>query len=254
MTDNLQREFLQLVKRISSDEPPTSAISEDVYDRWLSVFIKETTNHKQVEKLRWQLMRVGIRSLINDFRSEQRSRLKSPLTDYEAERAARKKASNKMYAAVSKERKTDDAAYAQKHGIALSEVSSHRTQASADAFRRSMDAITSAMHDEVARRVHTILTTWMCDGLPLGKCTGQDLLRSAGKEEAVAKGHLANMRFYRALQQRVPDDETVECSLDPATFIDIFDRCFTPANSDVAAGVFAPSAKHPEPQLDNGAH
>jgi hypothetical protein len=195
--------YKRILRELAEADPPKeTTLGLGRYDQALTDFLKAAKAVKGVgaeQKLLWHLMRAGIRSELNDLQSKVRSELKAPHAPRNHEKSAaalrahgaRVRAENKRFAEIASALPTQE------------EI--------VDRLRRHVD-------EEASRRATEILNNWLCDGVPLGKCTGKDLDRLVKKEIATAVGHENNARFYTALREHTADDATVEQSV-PANFV-----------------------------------
>jgi len=220
MSPELQ--LANIVNDIIAHGAPSSALTDDKYDQSLSEVIRRISDEKHGPKMQWILMRIGLRTMMNELYSRGRLRLKmSSQQAHSVEKLARKNSLNKEYREKSKRDKVEREEYARAHNISVEQVSDHKI---ASCFKKAEQRINDAVH---ARAIE-IVTTWICDGgAKLQDCNKGDLVRMGNKELDIAAGHTRTGTFYLSLAEYVPNGKTVE-KVDPAAVV----RCFNEAFSD----------------------
>ncbi|CAK7259147.1 MULTISPECIES: hypothetical protein [unclassified Shinella] len=236
---------------------PSSILGEEQYETYLRFFLADVAKEKHAEKLKWYLMRAGMVALINAARGRERSLLKIEASaKYKAEKArkikkydAEQKREKNRYARewmrADKERKEycnkysiplseyDEhvkTAYCKQHSIPRSEYEIHVQRAQwreqAEKFEKQQADINAAIDNEANKRAAGILSRWLCDGRPLGECSGLDLDRFSDRERRTAAGHTANALFYERLRAFTPDQGTIAENVPPQTLLSVFDETF----------------------------
>lgn len=206
------REYRRVITAIVGTGPIDISASDDVYDRYLTDFLRRIKTTASPEKLKWMLLRVGLRTEINAMHSHVRAALK-------AEHDDRKVEQNKARGAEQRQSKNWKKDYCEKHGITLDQFSEHFQASCRAGFAEKLDEVVS---DRAAR----ILSSWLCDGVPLAKVSGHTLDNLITKEDAVSQGHAANAAFYRGLREHTPDHRTVGDSVVADDLVRIFNRSF----------------------------
>lgn len=208
------REYRRVIAAIVGTGPIDISASDDVYDRYLTDFLRQIKTTASPEKLKWMLLRVGLRTEINAIHSQARAALKAE-DPYEIEKVER----NRQRGAETRARKNWRKEYCAEHRIPVDDFHEHFT-------KRNHEEYAKRMNDFANARAARILASWLCDGVPLAQITGVDLDRLITKEEAAAQGHQANAMFYRGLREHTPDGKTVGASVAAEDLVRAFNSSF----------------------------
>lgn len=237
LNDAQEVDFWRLVDRhiLPSFDPDDEAS----YTNALTKFLK-VSRGQFYEQHKIFLMRVGLRSLMNDAWGRRRSQLKAEiatcwhdnkppppaahaaLVDEVHHALERKKEERELTSernARTVRQRKEARQYAAEHGIPLDDVGAHRAGV-------SMRIAVSALEEYACKRAADILSSWFCDGgRPLGNCTKADLVRLGERERNVGQGHLATATFYLSLAEHCATEQTV-CSMDAAVIVECFNVAF----------------------------
>jgi len=259
MAGNHQRaEFMKLMRDAFGTDDPVATVSDNVLDGVLMTFLREAKNASSEQKMHWFLMRAGVREMASYISRQNRVAVKreaapsaEEIAAREKVRAAQEKERNRLKrqnaaAQAAADAKVKDYAainnldlheaeiqmavtYARENNVsALDAQRALRLPMNSEAATRMNKEI---FDNHVARKVKEkcakILGSWVFEGgLTLGRCTADDLARFRAKEENTARGHLTNAGFYAALQERIGANGTVEDSVDPEDFMNLFTASF----------------------------
>lgn len=214
-----------IIDDIIAKGAPKSAISDDKYDNSLSEVLRRIVDEKNNTKIQWILMRVGLRTMINDGLARGRALLKAPLQeDYESEKKMLQRERNKENHENTKRKRE----YAQTHNISIDQVSHHKASAHFETAAREIKTY-------VERRAFEIMTSWVCDGgVKLIDCSQEDLLRLGKKEQNTAIGHTKTASFYFALAEHVPLGGRVG-KMEPNDVVNCFNNAFDAKQNELVA-------------------
>jgi hypothetical protein len=208
------REYRRVITTIFEAGPIDISASDDVYDRYLTDFLRQIKTSASPDKLKWMLLRVGLRTEINAMHSQARAALKAE-DPYEVEKVERKR----QQGADTRASKNWKKEYCAEHRIPVEGFHDHF-------MKRNHEDHVKRMSDFANARAARILASWLCDGVPLSQITGADLDRLITKEDAAAHGHLANAMFYRGLREHTPDGKTVGASVAAEDLVRAFNSSF----------------------------
>lgn len=203
MPADQQHDLERVIDDIFDGAIPESELTTDYYDRVTTLFLKRINGSPHQQKHQWSVMRVGLRTLINQRRSAARSDIKAGDDRRVADRSRRENAKLRHN-------------YIRRHNLDPQDpgaVSSHMLLQAVKQYEAAVD-------EEATRKAAAIMDGWIIDGrLKLGDCTGSQLLAFAEKERALASGHQKNADFYAALGTHIGPTEKLRDAISTSALI-----------------------------------